>query len=309
MICGPSLWQVWFGSHERADVQLVGASVEHVGTSIRVRLRHHGGGPQAGAEGEGAGLREGGPSEAEVVVRTPLVEVASLCAAAVAAAVTAGVPFPEAVQSLAAFAPSQQRMHTRPLLLAHRGPSSGSLDGTAREHPGAVRVTLIDDCYNANPVSVRAALRLLLSLGLEGVRCHAFLGDMLELGQASSDEHRRVLQTCARLAAPGPEAGASVTQGERRQGRDSAEGVRLGLVGPNYREALVSLQAQGWRLPGFNVVATETASDMAAMVRTCIEERVLREGDVVLVKGSRGMRMDLVVDAFLAETVNSELSA
>jgi len=61
-----------------------------------------------------------------------------------------------------------------------------------------VSVTLIDDCYNASPVSVRAALRLLLALTLRG-RCHAFLGDMLELGSLSHQEHHTVLQMCAKL--------------------------------------------------------------------------------------------------------------
>lgn len=298
-----SLCQVWFGSHERADVQVVCSSIEQMGTSIRVRLRYNGWGSGAGFEVDGEYSRAG--HEAQVVVQTPIVEVASLCAAAVAAAVSAGVPFPAAVQALVAFAPPKQRMHTRPLLLPNRGPCSAS-QGTRGGQPGVVKVTLIDDCYNANPVSMAAALRLLASLRETGVRCHAFLGDMLELGPISAHEHHRVLHICAGLATPGSPPGAAAAHAAARQGAASRDGgVRLGLVGPHYKDALSSLRAQGWGLPGISVTATEAASGMARVVNKCIKEGAFREGDLVLVKGSRGMRMDLVVNAFLSGAVHS----
>jgi UDP-N-acetylmuramoyl-tripeptide--D-alanyl-D-alanine ligase len=52
------------------------------------------------------------------------------------------------------------------------------------------RIVLVNDCYNANPVSMRAALRHLASLG-EGRRI-AVLGEMAELGAGASDYHREV---------------------------------------------------------------------------------------------------------------------
>lgn len=59
-------------------------------------------------------------------------------------------------------------------------------------------VTVINDAYNANPDSVRAALRALVAVG-RGGRTWAVLGEMLELGDRSATEHDRVGRLAARL--------------------------------------------------------------------------------------------------------------
>jgi len=56
---------------------------------------------------------------------------------------------------------------------------------------------IIDDCYNANPLSMAAALKVLASLG--GRRKIAVLGDMKELGKISSESHRQIGKTAHKL--------------------------------------------------------------------------------------------------------------
>ena len=122
---------------------------------------------------------------------------------------------------------------------------------------------IMDDTYNAAPTSVIAGLNLLAEL--EGRRI-AVLGDMLELGDFEERGHRmvgvRVAGTADELVAVGPRA------------RWIAE------------EALLS------GLPEARVVVVE---DKDAAIEY-LHDRI-GEGDVVLVKGSRGMQMDQIVSA------------
>ncbi len=123
-------------------------------------------------------------------------------------------------------------------------------------------VTLVDDSYNASPRSVVAALELLA--GLPGRRA-AVLGEMLELGEASDEGHRVVGEAAARtvdwLLVVGDGAWG-IADGAVAAGLDPARVVRVGAV-EGAREAL---------LPR------------------------LRDGDVVLVKASRGIGLDGLVD-------------
>jgi len=128
-------------------------------------------------------------------------------------------------------------------------------------------VTLVDDTYNASPRSVVAALELLA--GLPGRR-GAVLGEMLELGDASDEGHRVVGEAAARmvdwLVVVG--VGASgIAEGAQAAGMDPASILRV-------RDADVALEAIPPRL---------------------------RDGDVVLVKASRGMALDRVVDGLRRE--------
>lgn len=128
-------------------------------------------------------------------------------------------------------------------------------------------VTLVDDSYNASPRSVVAALDLLA--GLPGRRA-AVLGEMLELGEASDEGHRVVGAAAARtvdwLVVVGVGA-AGIAEGAVAAGMDPSRIVRA-------RDA-------------------EEALDL-------VSPR-LRDGDVVLVKASRGIGLDRVVDGLRRE--------
>lgn len=123
------------------------------------------------------------------------------------------------------------------------------------------------DCYNANPESMRAALETLALLKAGG-RAVAVLGDMLELGDVSAEAHREIGRAAAR-------SGVDVLIVVGGSARFLAEGAR-----------------QGGMAAGSVFEAGSTA-DAARLLR----ERS-REGDAVLVKGSRGMKMETVLEGF-----------
>lgn len=123
-------------------------------------------------------------------------------------------------------------------------------------------LTVIDDTYNANPESVAAALRTLN--GAEG-RKVAVLGDMLELGPSSRAEHREAGRLAGTL-------GIEIVVAIGSFAADLVEGAASGGVKGSY---------------GFND-RQEAESSLAG---------ILREGDTVLVKGSRGMHLERTVEA------------
>jgi len=126
---------------------------------------------------------------------------------------------------------------------------------------------LIDDCYNANPSSTKAALLTLTHLVRGKGRAIAVLGDMLELGPTELDLHRDV----GRFAAG---AGLSLLV---------CFGTRAKALGEGAHEA------------GMPADSIECVDDPAEAVRL-VQSR-LRPEDVVLVKGSRGMKMERISDA------------
>jgi UDP-N-acetylmuramoyl-tripeptide--D-alanyl-D-alanine ligase len=126
-------------------------------------------------------------------------------------------------------------------------------------------ILLIDDTYNANPKALAAAID---TLSLAGDRRKvACIGDMLELGPEGPALHRA--------------AGAAMN------GRVD---LLLG-VGPLCRELVASASA----LPEGARVNFETSADLAAVIASHVRRR-----DAILVKGSRGMRMERVVEAIVA---------
>jgi len=134
-----------------------------------------------------------------------------------------------------------------------------------RPLPGDIRV--IADHYNANPSSMLAAFEILKTTPCTaGASRHAVLGDMLELGQDEENWHRN-------LAAPLLEAGpASVL-----------------LHGPRMRWLADELKALGYR--GW-CSHHETQEELVSRLQS-----FLNSGDIILLKGSRGMRMEKVLDA------------
>ena len=126
---------------------------------------------------------------------------------------------------------------------------------------------ILDDTYNANPASVRAALDT-VAAHRDGARLVVVLGDMLELGAGVEDAHGEI----GRYAAG---AGASVVVG----------------MGPHARGLVDAARAAGVS----EAHHSETFEDTVAFL---LKELV--PGDLVLVKGSRGMRMERIVDALVA---------
>lgn len=138
---------------------------------------------------------------------------------------------------------------------------------------GPAGLRIINDSYNANPDSVRAALETLRELG--GERSLAVLGDMLELGPAAPEAHREMGRAAAGLG-----IGGLVTVGEL--GAEIAAGAAAaGLPAAPCRSHARALEAVKGFLP-------------AGVA-----------GWYVLVKGSRGMRMERIVDA-LMETAEGD---
>jgi UDP-N-acetylmuramoyl-tripeptide--D-alanyl-D-alanine ligase len=128
-------------------------------------------------------------------------------------------------------------------------------------------LAILDDTYNANPVSVRAALETLTAAAGRRRRV-VVLGDMLELGPMTETAHR--------------EMGAAVAAS------GAAEFVGLGRA---CRQAVAAAREDG-------LAESHHADTFEDTVAHLLKRLV--PGDAVLIKGSRGMRMERVVDALLA---------
>ncbi len=126
-------------------------------------------------------------------------------------------------------------------------------------------IQLVDDCYNANPASMSAALSTLADLARSsGGRPVAALGDMLELGPLEAEAHRAL----------GAQAAAA--------------GVRaLATFGPRSRATAEAARAAGLA----DAFHTEDVDELVRWART-----TLSRGDVLLVKASRGMKLERLVE-------------
>ncbi len=129
--------------------------------------------------------------------------------------------------------------------------------------------TIVNDAYNANPDSMRAAVDTLAELGAGGRRTWALLGDMLELGDDAIPAHREL--------------------GEYVAERGVDELIALG----GYAEAVVQgAESVGGRTRARVAVDKHGATEMVTSG--------LGPGDVVLVKASRGLALNTVADALIA---------
>jgi UDP-N-acetylmuramoyl-tripeptide--D-alanyl-D-alanine ligase len=165
----------------------------------------------------------------------------ALATAAVAA--WAGLPVEDTAAALSAATPrSRWRMEVR-------------------ETPDGI--TVINDAYNANPDSMRAALKALVAAG-QGRRTWAVLGEMAELGEAAWEAHDSVGRLCVRL-----DVSRLVVVG------DAAKGIHAGAV----------LEGS-W---GEEAAFVADADEAVALLRA-----ELRPGDVVLVKASRAAALERV---------------
>jgi UDP-N-acetylmuramoyl-tripeptide--D-alanyl-D-alanine ligase len=137
--------------------------------------------------------------------------------------------------------------------------------------PGRMRIrtagdiTVVDDSYNANPASMKAAMEYLTEVKLPGEgRKFCLLGDMLELGDASKSSHRALYERVGRVR----------------------EFVRVWVVGEEFQAAM---QGSG------EIFRHVKVSGNREEVLRDLTER-MRLGDVILIKGSRGIGLDFVSD-------------
>jgi len=216
---------VSFGEHAAADARLIQFSLQADGSTVEARIL-----------GQTVTYKVGAPGRHLVLNSLAVLAAVSLVGADIALAA---------------------------LALNNLKPASGRGARTMLSVPGG-NALLIDESYNANPASMRAAIALLggAPVGKRGRRI-AVLGDMLELGPAGAELHRALA--------------------------DTIEAAEIDLVfcsGPLMRalwEALPSRARGGY---------AETAAGLESTVLAAIQA-----GDAVMVKGSLGSRMGPIVRA------------
>jgi UDP-N-acetylmuramoyl-tripeptide--D-alanyl-D-alanine ligase len=125
---------------------------------------------------------------------------------------------------------------------------------------------IINDAYNANPASMKAALKTLADAKCRGRRI-AVLGDMFELGRHSAKEHRLLGQAAA-----------------------NAKLKRLYLFG--VQAAVVGRGALEGGMRPEQIIVGRNHEDLAVQLRAFV-----KRGDWLLFKGSRGMKMEKVLEA------------
>jgi len=197
----------------------------------------------------------GGPARFTVELNTPGVGRVLCALRAAAVALILGVPTELIAERLAGARITPMRGE-----VYHRGlrPTGG---GGLRPTGGGAGLTILADAYNANPLSMSAALETLATLAGRKV---AVLGDMLELGQTAPRLHES-------LGAEAAQRGVEVLVAVGAFARDIARGARVNGLKEIY-----------------------TADDRVGAQE--ILKRVLRPGDVLLVKASRALRLDLLLD-------------
>ncbi len=139
---------------------------------------------------------------------------------------------------------------------------------------GLKNAIIIDDSYNSSPVATEEALAAVFQVTVSGKRI-LVLGDMMELGRNSEEEHKRIGRLAGRMC------DILVTVGIRARG--IAEG------------ALIS------GLTEKNIFQFEEAGDAGKFV-----EGIIGAGDIVLVKGSQSTRMERIVEEIMSEPDKKE---
>ncbi|MDQ1300999.1 MAG: UDP-N-acetylmuramoyl-tripeptide--D-alanyl-D-alanine ligase [Chloroflexota bacterium] len=141
--------------------------------------------------------------------------------------------------------------------------------------PGLRGATLIDDTYNASPISMLAALNLLDDICNDSHRAVAVLGEMLELGSYEEEGHRLVGGRAAQVA------------------------DKLITVGGQFKPSArwMAEEALSAGMKPADIYATTGKEDAIAVLTG-----LLRAGDIVLIKGSRALSMEAIVDALARPT-------
>ncbi len=145
--------------------------------------------------------------------------------------------------------------------------------GRMRLVPGLKDTMIIDDSYNSSPVALFEAINTLKSL--KAKRKIGVLGDMLELGKYSLDAHKK--------------AGEEVSQ---------AADI---LVTVGVRARVIADSALNFEMDESSIFQFEDSKEAGEFVKN-----ILKKGDVVLVKGSQGVRMEKVIAEIMAEPYRRE---
>ncbi len=289
----------WFGASERCHWRFSGAAhamVEvrdsqaarkaaeqaaggvAIGLGVRLTFTAHvplgakgwlaGQGGLAGEAGAGGGVGGG----VDVSLPMPGTHNASNAMAALAVAHECGVVLAGAVAGLARAEPPEMRLNVSRVLV-----------------PGGGELVVVNDAYNANPESVLAAINTAQELAKVGagggLRLVLVLGDMLELGEAEASSHDEVLSaavsTGGRVVVIGPRFASAV-------GRWAVGRSAVGLAGAADVEAFPTIdEAAIAKLVGW--LAALAGGPRAGLSGA--------RGVLVLVKASRGMRLERVVRA------------
>lgn len=141
--------------------------------------------------------------------------------------------------------------------------------------PGIKNTNIIDDTYNSSPASVLAALEVLREI--EAPRKIVVLGDMLELGEDTEKEHRKI--------------GEKISE------------VRADLFfafGKRMQFAIDELKSRN-----FSKEKIFYFEDHENLGKKLQDE--IKEGDLILIKGSQGMRMEKTVEEIMADPMNAEI--
>lgn len=133
---------------------------------------------------------------------------------------------------------------------------------------GIRHTTILDDTYNASPTATEAALAALKEVKARG-RKIAVLGDMLELGKHTVEEHRKVGEEAAAIC------DVLITVG-----------MRAGTIAESAEKAGMEME---------KIICSQDSRNASTILKD-----MLKEGDIVLVKGSQGMRMERIVREVMA---------
>ena len=170
------------------------------------------------------------------------------CLAAAAMAVGVGMNIHEISEGLSLFKPFDKRQQVKDL-------------------PGGLK--LLDDCYNANPASMEAAIETLKTLG-HGQKTAAILGDMLELGDQAESAHRLI--------------------GESVVCHKIDYLLTVGDFGQEVVQGAIDSGMARKRAKNF-----ASKEDLSNYLHKLEDKGELLPGDWILVKGSRGIRMETII--------------
>lgn len=149
--------------------------------------------------------------------------------------------------------------------------------GRTRLIPGIKQTMLLDDSYNAQPQAMRAAVAELDNFPVPpSGRRIAALGDMLELGELTEDEHRKI-------------------------GRQVAESKIDFLVCCGKLAAVIGKAAIEAGFPEKNISYFDKSPEAALH----IQQDLLKPNDVVLIKGSQGSRMEKITKELMADPLKA----